>query len=518
MKCLIGLTFFFLSVGETYSQVAAEDSMALVDLFDSTNGQNWIFKTNWKSANPVSTWYGIYDVIDNHVRKILLNDNNLTGYIPHTICRLNYLRYFRIDNNFLSDFPVVNEGLDSLIGIILSNNNHTIFPIGLCGVKNLNTIGIAGNNIQSIPHEISLLKKLTTLDLHQNQLSELTDSVVGLTGLVYINLNQNQFTRFPRVLTRMMNLQTVEIQTNPIHETFPVEITRMNGLETLNMKSTQMFGDLTDSLGYMPGLSWLELDNNQFTGTIPLSLSSLPMWVLSLNDNRFDSLPDFSPPWVSPLAFNVAGNRLTFADIEPNADIGNFSYQNQDSMGDWRDTILYAGDSLTLSALMGGMANEYQWYRHQSLIHGATQSHYRIDSAVVAGGANYYCRITNPVCWKLTLYTRPVYITVLPRISTGEPVGERITECRLNPNYPNPFNPYTVICYSLKSRGKVSLRVYNVLGQEVRRLFSGLQQGGVYRVIWDGKDEQGNDAGSGIYIIRLETGAFVQSRKMTLLR
>ncbi|MGH7492424.1 MAG: carboxypeptidase regulatory-like domain-containing protein [bacterium] len=88
----------------------------------------------------------------------------------------------------------------------------------------------------------------------------------------------------------------------------------------------------------------------------------------------------------------------------------------------------------------------------------------------------------------------------------------------LEQNYPNPFNPETVIPYQLAGRGEVKLIVYNALGQEVRRLVSALQDAGIYRVRWDGKDNHGRALTSGVYIYRLITREVVFTRKMIYVR
>jgi hypothetical protein len=92
------------------------------------------------------------------------------------------------------------------------------------------------------------------------------------------------------------------------------------------------------------------------------------------------------------------------------------------------------------------------------------------------------------------------------------------TEYALHPNFPNPFNPSTTIKYDLKEAGKVSLKIYNVLGQEVRTLVSGAQTAGFKNIAWDGRNNAGQAVSSGIYVYRLETSGFVKSRKMMLLK
>ncbi|MGB7061262.1 MAG: FlgD immunoglobulin-like domain containing protein [Candidatus Zixiibacteriota bacterium] len=91
-------------------------------------------------------------------------------------------------------------------------------------------------------------------------------------------------------------------------------------------------------------------------------------------------------------------------------------------------------------------------------------------------------------------------------------------------NYPNPFNSSTVIWYYLPDVGyqpaEVEITVHNVLGKLVKTLVKKRQYPGEHRVVWDGKDDEGNDVASGIYFYRLKVSGieFVKAKKMLLLR
>lgn len=85
-------------------------------------------------------------------------------------------------------------------------------------------------------------------------------------------------------------------------------------------------------------------------------------------------------------------------------------------------------------------------------------------------------------------------------------------------NAPNPFNPETAIAYALSEEGAVELAIYNAVGQQLRTLVRAQQAAGHYRVLWDGRDEAGRAAASGMYFYRLISGTQVQTRQMTLLR
>src|SRR5690606_32019587 len=88
----------------------------------------------------------------------------------------------------------------------------------------------------------------------------------------------------------------------------------------------------------------------------------------------------------------------------------------------------------------------------------------------------------------------------------------------LSQNFPNPFNPSTTIEFSLKQRSDVTIKIYNMLGQEVRTLFANQLESGNHKVIWDGMNNQGIMMSSGTYIYKMISGDFVQSKKMLLLK
>ena len=95
---------------------------------------------------------------------------------------------------------------------------------------------------------------------------------------------------------------------------------------------------------------------------------------------------------------------------------------------------------------------------------------------------------------------------------------ERPDNCGLLQNYPNPFNPQTEIAYTLPEGSNVKLEIYNVLGQKVKVLVDEYQSAGTKKVIWDGRNENGEKVSSGIYFYRLDAGNYVQTKKMSLMK
>ena len=85
-------------------------------------------------------------------------------------------------------------------------------------------------------------------------------------------------------------------------------------------------------------------------------------------------------------------------------------------------------------------------------------------------------------------------------------------------NYPNPFNPETTILYQLNKETKVSLKIYNTVGQLIKTLVEKTQAGGIHTINWDGKDELGRDVTSGVYLYQLKSENSSENRKMLLVR
>jgi len=105
-------------------------------------------------------------------------------------------------------------------------------------------------------------------------------------------------------------------------------------------------------------------------------------------------------------------------------------------------------------------------------------------------------------------------------IMLGKSLGENALpeSFELEQNFPNPFNPETSISYQLPEAGKVSLMIYNTLGQEIRTLVNEKKQAGEFTIQWNGCDNNGIRVGSGIYFIRMKINNVVKIRKMLLVQ
>lgn len=100
-----------------------------------------------------------------------------------------------------------------------------------------------------------------------------------------------------------------------------------------------------------------------------------------------------------------------------------------------------------------------------------------------------------------------------------EPTTQIPLTFELSQNYPNPFNPTTTIRFQIQRLEDVNIKIYNILGQEIKTLISDKLSPGIHEVKWDGLDKFGNKAASGIYFYRMETGkGYIRVRKLVLLK
>ena len=83
----------------------------------------------------------------------------------------------------------------------------------------------------------------------------------------------------------------------------------------------------------------------------------------------------------------------------------------------------------------------------------------------------------------------------------------------LSQNFPNPFNPTTLISYKLKETSRVQLKVFNILGNEVETLVNEQKPAGNYEITWNALNLP-----SGVYFYRLQAGSFIDTKKMVLLK
>ncbi|MBN2104644.1 immunoglobulin domain-containing protein [bacterium] len=396
-----------------------QDSMALVALYNSTGGANWTNNTNWLTG-PVDTWYGI-TVEGGRVKKIELGENNLDGILPADIGNLTQLEKLSVWSNQLFGSIPPEIGLLGNIEQISVNNNYLTgsIPSEIGNLDHMFEFNASRNMLDGpIPEEIGGCTQLANLFLSENQLSGAIPVELGNCFNLYTcYLSNNQLSEpIPESFGNLSNLTYLRLHTNQLSGEIPGVLGQCTSLKTLMLSSNQFTGSIPSEFENLTQLTYLSVGSNQMSGPIIVNLGNIStLEVFACDGNQFTDLPDLSG-LANLRQLHIYNNQFTFEDIEPYINIFDFWYFPQDSVGEAQMITTFLGDSLTLSVEVGGTQNQYQWYRDGTLLTNADASDYTVNPVVSADSGNYICVITNTLATNLTLYSRPICVTVLDAI------------------------------------------------------------------------------------------------------
>jgi hypothetical protein len=210
-----------ISTSSRAQAVNTTDSLALVDLYNSTNGSAWHFHDNWLTGR-VRTWYGI-KVTGSRVTEINLGGENMNGSIPSSIGDLDALTRLYIDQN----------------------------P------------GLSG----SIPSSIGNLVNLIQLFLDRNQLTgNIPSSVGNLVNLRYLYLYNNQLTgNIPSSIGDLVNLKYLYLYNNQLTGNIPVSMSNCKQLRRCYLSHNRLRGSIPASFHKLVNLISLSIDHNQLS-------------------------------------------------------------------------------------------------------------------------------------------------------------------------------------------------------------------------------------------------------------
>lgn len=241
------------------------------------------------------------------------------------------------------------------------------------------------------------------------------------------------------------------------------------------------FGWLTDFDGIIPCWNWLNshclyyydvwlefYEMSWLDGDLLFGVNGRPEWNVAVDMGSFEAVP---------------GDRMVTLNWRTESEIDNAYW-------------IVKRDGVEIARLDGQgnttTSTDYTYVDNRDLINGVSYS-YTIEAVSYEGNIDEY---------------GPLMATPLSLASGGVP-----GEFALSQNYPNPFNASTVIRYQLPTDEHVTLKVYNVQGQEVASLVDGDQKAGLYSVRWTG-----DGVGSGVYFYTLTAGEYTLTRKLAFVK
>lgn len=297
-----------------FGQINTKDSLALVALYDSTDGSNWFHHENWLTTAPVSTWYGI-TVTGDRVTQVVFLTDHLDGMLPHQLGNLTALTTFIINQgNFAGGIPTEIGNLTNLVHLTLSNSITGQIPASFQNLINLNYLYLGSNFLSgTIPDFLGNLSKLQYLNLDGNNFSgpipssfsnlhELQELLLGankLTGdipsflgdlpnLIQLSLTENYFNGvIPEELGKLSELQELDLSYNSLTGEIPVSLANLSNLAQMNLGHNMLTGKIPSSLGNLSALVTCWLNHNQLSGNIPSTIGNLSnLNELNWSDNR----------------------------------------------------------------------------------------------------------------------------------------------------------------------------------------------------------------------------------------
>jgi Leucine-rich repeat (LRR) protein len=286
------------------------DSLALVALYNSTNGAAWTNNTNWLSNQPIDTWYGVTmdfsrdNCGNRRVEQVNMNNNNITGQLPIELGDMASLSILSLtDNQISGSIPTELSNLTNLTKLLLNNNlmtgpipaklgslsKLTIINLGsndltgsippeLGSLSNLESLALGGNNLTgTIPPELGNLSKITSISAYANGLTgAIPSSLVKLKYLTELNLGNNKLSgSIPSNFGMMTSLTNLHLDNNQLTGDIPPDLGNLTNLINLHLHKNLLTGEIPPELGKLTNLTQLGLNSNLLTGTVPSELGNL---------------------------------------------------------------------------------------------------------------------------------------------------------------------------------------------------------------------------------------------------
>ncbi|MCP4216199.1 MAG: hypothetical protein GY765_16245 [bacterium] len=381
---------FIQLAGSLYGAIPASERAALIAIYNSTNGDNWINNSNWKGIDneddgfskigTEGSWYGI-TVGNDHVFWIDMYWNDLWGPLPPEIENLPRLVYLALEMNAING---------------------------------------------SLPPELGNLKQLADINLNYNGLTgEIPTELCNMSSLAFLTLNGNSLSgSIPTEIGNLSNLQILVLAQNKLSGSIPTELENLSELIWLDLSANRLSGNIPEELGNLGNLHWLELDGNLLSGNIPCGLenagSSSPWGItklnigynalytdceellsfLSIHDEDWYSTQTLAPVNVSAQALSSSEIQVSWTPIEYTAESGGYNVScSTRSGGPWQ-FLGHIDDKSSSSTRFTRLSPGTTYYFS---VAANTSSHYYNQKLIVSEYSHEVTATTLPVYYTLTV-------------------------------------------------------------------------------------------------------------------
>lgn len=322
------------ATSQTYTQqrVIAQDSLALVALYNATDGKHWYGKNQWLE-NSIDQWQGVEtEIVNGEMRVVKLNLGvmNLNGKLPNEIGKLTALKRLLLSENpnLVGEFPKGFFDMKSLETLIIKYSGlQGQIPAEIAQLQQLDTLDLWGNARNytpktpnklsgKLPKELGKLKKLRFLRIGRNDFTgEIPQEWSGMEQLNFLDIADCQLTGgIPASFGEMDNLVTLFADHNQLSKPIPTALCKAEKLAFIYLNNNQISGKIPNNIHQLQNLRTLSLSHNQLTGNIPATIAqNLQLGLLYLDHNQLSgNLPQEIAHERCRLTFaTVANNNLT---------------------------------------------------------------------------------------------------------------------------------------------------------------------------------------------------------------
>ncbi|XP_073492479.1 protein flightless-1 homolog isoform X2 [Aquarana catesbeiana] len=242
---------------------------------------------------------------------------NRTGlcYLPEELSSLHKLEHLSVSHNNLTTLHGELSSLPCLRAIVARANNlkNSGIPDDIFELDDLSVLDLSYNQLAECPRELENAKNMLVLNLSHNSIDNIPNQLfINLTDLIYLDLSDNKLDSLPPQMRRLVHLQTLILNNNPLMHAQLRQLPAMVALQTVHLRNTQRTqSNLPTSLEGLTNLSDVDLSMNDLS-RVPECLYTLAnLKRLNLSSNQIDELSLCIDQWAQLETLNLSRNQLT---------------------------------------------------------------------------------------------------------------------------------------------------------------------------------------------------------------